>query len=51
MLILISSYGNKLESLIPKRFVHANYFILYNTETLSFETYENIEEGHKHIEL
>lgn len=51
MLILIGSDGNKLESPIAKRFGHAEYFILYNTETKSFEAFENINEGHNHENL
>lgn len=51
MLILLGSDGNSLESPIAKRFGHANYFILYNTETKSFEAFENIDEGHNHKNL
>lgn len=51
MLILIGSDGNKLDSPIAKRFGHAGYFILYNTETKSFEAFENIDEGHNHENL
>lgn len=51
MLILIGSDGDKLESLISKRFGHANYFIKYNTETKSFETIGNSEEEHNHDNL
>ncbi|HMN48668.1 MAG TPA: NifB/NifX family molybdenum-iron cluster-binding protein [Ignavibacteriaceae bacterium] len=51
MLILIGSDGNKLESPIAKRFGHADYFILYNTEAKSFEAFENIDEGHNHENL
>lgn len=51
MLILIGSDGNSLESQIAKRFGHANYFILFNTEKKSFEAFENIDEGHNHNNL
>ncbi len=51
MLVLIGSDGNKLDSPIAKRFGHANYFILYNTETKSFDAFENIDEGHNHENL
>lgn len=51
MLIQIGSDGNKLESLIAKRFGHADYFIVYNTDTKSFEAFENIDEGHNHENL
>ncbi|MGQ9799291.1 MAG: NifB/NifX family molybdenum-iron cluster-binding protein, partial [Ignavibacterium sp.] len=51
MLLLIGSDGSKLESPIAKRFGHADYFILYNTETKSFEAFENVDEGHNHQKL
>lgn len=51
MLLLIGSDGNKLESSVAKRFGHADYFILYNTESKSFEAFENIDEGHNHENL
>lgn len=51
MLILIGSDGDKLESLISKRFGHADYFIKYNTETKSFEAIDNAEEEHNHDNL
>ena len=46
MLILLGSDGNNLESPIAKRFGHANFLILYNTETKSFEAFDNKDEGH-----
>lgn len=51
MLILIGSDGDKLNSPIARRFGHADYFILYNTDTKSFEAFENIDEGHNHENL
>ena len=51
MLILIGSDGNNLESPVAKRFGHANYFILYNTETKNFEAFENLAEEHNHDNL
>jgi len=51
MLVLIGSDGNSLESAIAKRFGHANYFILFNTEKKSFEAIENIAEEHNHDNL
>jgi len=51
MLILIGSDGNNFESTIAKRFGHANYYLLYNTETKYLEVFENIEEGHNHDNL
>ncbi len=51
MLILLGSDGNNLESPIAKRFGHANYFILFDTEKKSFEAIKNIDEGHNHDNL
>ena len=51
MLILLGSDGNNLESLIAKRFGHAEYFILYNTNSTTFEAFENLDEGHNHDNL
>ena len=48
MLILIGSNGNNLESTIAKRFGHANYYILFNSESQSFNVFENNDEGHNH---
>ena len=51
MLILIGSDGNNLESTIAKRFGHANYYILFNSESQSFDAFENNDEGHNHENL
>jgi predicted Fe-Mo cluster-binding NifX family protein len=51
MLILIGSDGNNLDSPIAKRFGHAEYLIQYNTDSKSFETFKNNEEGHNHDNL
>lgn len=51
MLILISSDSNNLDSPVAKRFGHANYYILYNTETKTYEVFENTEHGHHHENL
>lgn len=51
MLILISSDGKNLESPVAKRFGHANYFILFNTDTKKYEAFENSNEGHNHENL
>jgi predicted Fe-Mo cluster-binding NifX family protein len=51
MLILVGSDGNSLESPVAKRFGHANYFILFNMETKTFEAFENIAEEHNHDNL
>ena len=51
MLILISSDGNNLDSPVAKRLGHANYFILFNTDTKNFEAFENLVEEHNHDNL
>ena len=51
MLLLISSDGKNLQSPIAKRFGHANYFILFNTETKTFDAFENNNVGHNHDNL
>jgi len=45
MLICIGSDGNNLESPVAKRFGHANYFLIFNSETKSNEVYENNNVG------
>jgi predicted Fe-Mo cluster-binding NifX family protein len=51
MLVLIGSDGDSLESQIAKRFGHANYFILFNTDTKTFEAIENTAAEHNHENL
>lgn len=51
MLILIGADGNSPVSPVAKRFGHANYFILFNTETKDFEAFENLAEEHNHDNL
>jgi predicted Fe-Mo cluster-binding NifX family protein len=51
MLILLGSDGNNLESPIAKRFGHANSYILFNSESQSFNVFENNDEGHNHDNL
>jgi predicted Fe-Mo cluster-binding NifX family protein len=51
VLILIGSDGNKLESRVAKRFGHANSYIIFNTETKSYDAFENNNEGHNHDNL
>lgn len=51
MKILIGSNGNNLESTISKRFGHAEYFIVYDTQNDSYITYENDDEQHNHDNL
>lgn len=51
MLILVGDDGNQLNSQIARRFGHANFFILYDTESNSFEAFQNQMEGHNHENL
>jgi predicted Fe-Mo cluster-binding NifX family protein len=51
MLICIGSDENNLEGQVAKRFGHANYLILFNTETKNFESFINNNEGHNHDNL
>ena len=41
MLIAVSSKGLDLNSPVDERFGRANYFIIYNTDSKSFETLNN----------
>ncbi len=47
MKILIGADGNNLESMVSKRFGHSNYFILYDTNSKTYEATKN-EEHQKH---
>lgn len=51
MLILTGSDGNNPDSAVAKRFGHANYLILFNTETKNFESFVNNNVGHNHQNL
>lgn len=51
MLIAIGSDGNNLESKVAKRFGHAAFYIIFNTEDKSFEAMGNKDEDHTHAEL
>ena len=51
MLICIGADGNNLKSNVAKRFGHANYLIVFNTETKTFESILNNNEGHNHDNL
>ena len=51
MLVIIGADEDTLQSPVSKRFGHAPYFILYNTETRTSETMENSREGHNHDNL
>ena len=51
MLILIGADGDNPESTVAKRFGHAGYYILYNSDTKSFSVDANSEEEHNHNNL
>ncbi len=51
MKLVIGSDGNTPESPVAKRFGHAEYFIVYNTDNNSYEAFENIDEDHSHNNL
>ena len=51
MLILVGADGNNLENAVAKRFGHANYLVVYNTETKNYESFVNNNEGHNHDNL
>ena len=48
MKITFGSDGNNLESKISKRFGHAKYYLVYDTESENYEVVENVEENHTH---
>jgi predicted Fe-Mo cluster-binding NifX family protein len=43
MKIAVASQGQNLESMVDTRFARANCFIIYDTESDSFEVVENIQ--------
>lgn len=51
MLIAIGSDGNTLNDKVAKRFGHAEYYIIYNTDNKNFEPMKNNDEDHTHSEL
>ena len=51
MKIIIGAEGNQPGSPVAKRFGHANYFILFNTETKTFTSFDNIDKGNNHNNL
>ena len=51
MIICIGTDRNNLESPVAKRFGHASYLILFDTETKNYEAYLNNNEGHNHDNL
>ncbi|MHB8871494.1 MAG: NifB/NifX family molybdenum-iron cluster-binding protein [Candidatus Doudnabacteria bacterium] len=51
MLLLLGSDGNNLQSPVAKRFGHASYYLIYDTETIKLESIANTDEGHNHENL
>ncbi|MDP2302352.1 MAG: NifB/NifX family molybdenum-iron cluster-binding protein [Ignavibacteria bacterium] len=51
MLILIGSDGETIDSKIAKRFGHANYYLVYDTNSNSLEVFKNDSEEHDHKNL
>ncbi len=51
MLIMIGSDGKDPGSSVAKRFGHASYYLLYNTDTKKFTAQENSGENHDHDNL
>ncbi|MFH1195838.1 MAG: NifB/NifX family molybdenum-iron cluster-binding protein [bacterium] len=51
MILLIGADGNNMESIIAKRFGHAGFYLMYNTETKNFEAIENDDKEHNHGNL
>lgn len=48
MQILIGSDGNNLQSLVSKRFGLSNYFIVYDSDSLTFDVFENSNQKINH---
>lgn len=51
MLIAIGSDGNEITSNVAKRFGHAAYYLIYNSELKTVEAIENIDHDHSHSVL
>jgi len=51
MLIAIGSDGNEITSSVAKRFGHAAFYIVYNSDTKESEVVENLDEEHSHSVL
>ena len=48
MLIAAGSDGNSLKNKMAKRFGHAGYYIIYDTESQKFEAIKNSIDDHTH---
>jgi predicted Fe-Mo cluster-binding NifX family protein len=51
MKIAFGADGNTLESKVARRFGHAEYYVVYDTETDTQEAIENTEDNHSHSVL
>ena len=51
MIIAIGSDGNQLTDKISKRFGHANYYIIYDTESKEYKALINQDNDHTHSNL
>jgi predicted Fe-Mo cluster-binding NifX family protein len=51
MIIVIGSDGSKLEDQVSKRFGHAAFYLIYDTEKNHTETILNNDEDHSHKQL
>lgn len=51
MIITIGAEGANLNDAVAKRFGHANYYIIYNTNDNTFEAVKNEDEDHTHSNL
>ncbi len=51
MKVLIASVGNRLESLVAKRFEHASWYLLVDMETRSTEVLQHITPQDRHAAL
>jgi predicted Fe-Mo cluster-binding NifX family protein len=51
VLILIGAEGETIDSKIAKRFGHANYYLVYDTNSNSLEVFNNDSEEHDHKNL
>ncbi len=48
MIIAIGSDGNSLQNLVSKRFGHASYYLVYNSDSKHLNIIENIDDDHSH---
>lgn len=51
MITVIGADGNNLQSNVTKRFGHAAYYLVYNSDSKSVEAIENIDHDHSHSML